>query len=128
MIRQKMVEDDLVECIVSLPGQLFYSTPIPASLWFLNRSQAERAHERCLASSPGRGAVHQRPQARRNGGPNAPGADGRGHRENLETYHAWRGEPGEGEYNDVSGFCASATIEEITEDRFVLTPGRYVGT
>jgi type I restriction enzyme M protein len=46
----------------------------------------------------------------------------------ASTYHAWRGEPDAGEYNDVAGLCASATIEQITEHRFVLTPGRYVGT
>ncbi len=127
-IRQKMVEDDLVECIVALPGQLFYSTQIPASLWFLNRSKQnghakgawrDRRGEVLFIDARKLGAMVDRT-----------------HRELTDedigriasTYHAWRGEPGKSEYQDVPGFCASATIEQITEHRFVLTPGRYVGT
>ena len=127
-IRQKMVEDDLVECIVALPGQLFYSTPIPASLWFLNRSKQnghangtwrDRRGEVLFIDARKLGAMVDRT-----------------HRELTEediamiasTYHAWRGEPDASEYKDVPGFCASATLDQITEHRFVLTPGRYVGT
>ena len=126
-IRQKMVEDDLVECIVALPGQLFYSTPIPASLWFLNRSKQnghakgtwrDRRGEVLFIDARKLGAMVDRT-----------------HRELTDediamiasTYHAWRGEPDAGEFNDVPGFCASATLDQITEHRFVLTPGRYVG-
>ncbi len=127
-IRQRMVEDDLVECIVALPGQLFYSTQIPASLWFLNRSKQnghtkghwrDRRGEVLFIDARKLGVMVDRT-----------------HRELTDddiakiagTYHAWRGEPDAGEYNDVPGFCASATIEQIAEHRFVLTPGRYVGT
>ena len=127
-IRQKMVEDDLVECIVALPGQLFYSTPIPASLWFLNRSKLnghskgvwrDRRGEVLFIDARKLGAMVDRT-----------------HRELTDedvtrvasTYHAWRGEPDAGEYNDVPGFCASATLDQITAHRFVLTPGRYVGS
>jgi type I restriction enzyme M protein len=127
-IRQKMVEDDLVECIVALPGQLFYSTPIPASLWFLNRSKQnghakgtwrDRRGEVLFIDARKLGAMVDRT-----------------HREMTDediamiasTYHAWRGEPDAGEFKDVPGFCASATFDQIAEHRFVLTPGRYVGT
>ena len=126
-IRQKMVEDDLVECIVALPGQLFYSTPIPASLWFLNRSKQnghakgtwrDRRGEVLFIDARKLGAMVDRT-----------------HREMTDediamiasTYHAWRGEPDAGEFKDVPGFCASATFDQIAEHRFVLTPGRYVG-
>ncbi len=131
MIRQKMVEDDLVECIVSLPGQLFYSTQIPASLWFLNRDKGN-GHTR-----PGTKTWRDRRgevlfiDARKLGA-----MVDRTHRELTDedigriaaTYHAWRAEPDAGAYEDVPGFCASATVEQIAGHRFVLTPGRYVGS
>ena len=130
-IRQAMVERDLVECIVALPGQLFYSTQIPASLWFLNRDKGN-GHTR-----PGTKTWRDRRgevlfiDARQLGV-----MIDRTHRELTDediariaaTYHAWRGEPGAGAYEDVPGFCASATVAQIAEHRFVLTPGRYVGS
>ena len=130
-IRQAMVEGDLVECIVALPGQLFYSTQIPVSLWFLNRDKGN-GHTR-----PGTPAWRDRRgemlfiDARKLGG-----MVDRTHRELTDediariadTYHAWRGEPDAGEYEDIAGFCASARVEQIAEHRFVLTPGRYVGS
>ncbi len=127
-IRQKMVEDDLVECIVALPGQLFYSTQIPASLWFLNRSK-QNGHAKG-AWRDRRGEVLFI-DARKVGA-----MVDRTHRELTDediatiasTYHAWRGEPDAGEYQDVPGFCASAVLDQIAAHRFVLTPGRYVGS
>jgi type I restriction enzyme M protein len=127
-IRQKMVEDDLVECIVALPGQLFYSTQIPASLWFLNRSKQnghakdawrDRRGEVLFIDARKLGAMVDRT-----------------HRELTDedigriasTYHAWRGEPGQDDYKDVPGFCATAKIKQTAEHRFVLNPGRYVGS
>ena len=126
-IRRKMVEADLVECIVALPGQLFYSTPIPVSLWFLSRDK----------STGGSGAWRDRRgevlfiDARKLGV-----MVDRTHRELFvedvakiaDAYHAWRGEPDVQPYEDVSGFCASALREQIEEHRFVLTPARYVGS
>jgi len=126
-----MVEGDLVECIVALPGQLFYSTQIPVSLWFLNRDKGN-GHTR-----PGTPTWRDRRgevlfiDARKLGT-----MVDRTHRELTDEdvvriagiYHAWRGEPDAGEYQDLPGFCASAKIEQIAEHRFVLTPGRYVGS
>jgi type I restriction enzyme M protein len=130
-IRQAMVEGDLVECIIALPPQLFYSTQIPASLWFLNRDKADGYGRHAGATWRDRRGEVLFIDARRMGRM----AD-RTHRELTdddighvaETYHAWRGEPEAGAYEDVPGFCASATLDQVTEHRFVLTPGRYVGS
>ena len=132
-IRKNIVEADLVDCMVALPGQLFYSTQIPACLWFLARDK------RSLPSPPGRGAGGEG----RDRGGEVLFIDGcqlgrlvdRTHRELTDeeiariagTYHAWRGEQDAGEYEDVAGFCKRATLEEIRKHSHVLTPGRYVG-
>ena len=127
-IRRKMVEDDLVECVVALPGQLFFTTQIPVCLWLLNRNKR---------NGSGRGNWRDRRgeilfiDARQLGT-----LVDRTHKELTEgdigriagAYHAWRGEPDAGTYGEVLGFCASAKIDVIAENRFVLTPGRYVGT
>jgi type I restriction enzyme M protein len=123
-IRKAMVEADVVDCMVALPGQLFYSTQIPACLWFLARNK-----------NPGGGLRDRRGQvlfidARKMGV-----LVDRTRRELTDeeikkitdTYHAWRGEDGAGEYVDVAGFCKSASMEEIRKHSHVLTPGRYVG-
>lgn len=122
-IRKAIVDADLVDCMVALPGQLFYSTQIPVCLWFLARDkQNHRFRDR-------RGHVLFI-DARKMGE-----LVDRTHREltagDLEriasTYHAWRGDPDAGDYQDEAGFCHSATIEVIAEHGYVLTPGRYVG-
>jgi len=122
-IRRSLVEADLVDCMVALPGQLFYSTQIPACLWFLARDKKNhRFRER-------RGHVLFI-DARKLGRM----AD-RTHRELTDedmariaaTYHAWRGEKGAGKYQDSLGFCKSAPVEDIRKHSHVLTPGRFVG-
>lgn len=123
-IRREMLEADGVDCMVALPGQLFYSTQIPACLWFLARNK-----------NPGKGLRDRRGQvlfidARKMGV-----LVDRTRRELTDeevqkisaTYHAWRGEKDVGEYADVAGFCKSVSMDEIRRHGHVLTPGRYVG-
>jgi type I restriction enzyme M protein len=123
-IRKAIVEDDLVDCMVALPGQLFYSTPIPACLWFLARSKApngfrDRRGETLFIDARNLGRMVDRTRRELTIEDIAHIA---------QTYHAWRGGPDAGEYADIPGFCKSATLDEIREHRHVLTPGRYVGT
>jgi type I restriction enzyme M protein len=122
-IRKAIIEADLVDCMVALPGQLFYSTQIPVCLWFLARSKKngrfrDRRGETLFIDARKLGTMADRV-----------------HRELLDadiariagTYHAWRGDKDAGEYKDVPGFCKSATLEDIRKHGHVLTPGRYVG-
>lgn len=122
-IRRKIIEADLVDCMVALPGQLFYATQIPVCLWFLARKKhggkgRDRRGETLFIDARKLGAmadrVHRylRPEdiARIAG-----------------AYHAWRGEQGAGKYRNQPGFCRSAKLAEIAEHGHVLTPGRYVG-
>ena len=123
-IRKAMLEADVVDCMVALPGQLFYSTQIPACLWFLARNK-----------NPGKGWRDRRGQVLFIDARKLGVLVDRTRRELTDeeiqkiadTYHAWRGEPNSGEYTDVAGFCKSATLEEIRKHGYVLTPGRYVG-
>ena len=121
-IREALVEAGLVECMVALPGQLFYSTQIPACLWFLARPEA--------AETGARNGEILFVDARRLGR-----MTDRTHRELAEddvariadAFRAWRGVGGAGAYADVPGFCRSAPLSEIRRHGHVLTPGRYVG-
>ena len=122
-IRRRLVEEDLVDCIVSLPGQLFYSTGIPVSLWFLAKNKAaksmrSRKGETLFINAGKLGFLEDRTHRMLSDEEVARIAD---------TYHVWRGTK-EGEYADVPGFCKTATAEEIAKSDFVLTPGRYCGS
>lgn len=121
-IRKNLINADLVEAIVSLPGNLFYSTHIPVCLWILNRNKKEyskfRERENEILFIDGR---------------NLGTMIDRRHRELSdhdinkisETYHKWRNI--DGSYENVNGFCKAARIEEVRENDYILTPGRYVG-
>ncbi|MFM7409153.1 MAG: type I restriction-modification system subunit M [Cuspidothrix sp.] len=121
-IRKALIEADLVDCMVALPGQLFYNTQIPACLWFLTRSKSggkfrNRRGETLFIDGRKLGVLIDRV-----------------HRDLTQeeitriaqTYYNWRGS-GKEEYVDVPGFCKSASFEEIQGYGYVLTPGRYVG-
>jgi len=116
-IRKSLVEAGLVECMVALPGQLFYSTPIPACLWFIARGKDRaRQDETLFIDARQLGSMVDRT-----------------HRELTEddiarivaTYHQWR--TGSEAYNDEPGFCRSVGVEELRVHDCALTPGRYVG-
>jgi type I restriction enzyme M protein len=121
IIRKALVENDLVECMVALPGQLFTNTQIPACIWFLTRNKKERNGFRDRSGEAlfidARSLGYMKDRVLRDF-----------KREDIEriagTFHAWR--KGEG-YEDEAGFCKSATLEEIGKHDHVLTPGRYVG-
>ena len=122
-IRKAIIEADLVDCMVAMPGQLFYSTQIPVCLWFLARAKKngkfrDRRKETLFLDARKMGTLIDRV-----------------HRdltaEDVEriagTYHAWRGDKGAGKYEDVPGFCKAATTDDIVGHGYILTPGRYVG-
>lgn len=131
-IRKAIVLADLVDCMVALPGQLFYSTQIPVCLWFLARDKKNglggrgkkmrnRQKETLFIDARKLGTLVDRVHRELTGDDIARIAD---------TYHRWRGDGPDdkkAKYEDVAGFCKSATTEEIASHQFVLTPGRYVG-
>ena len=120
-IRKRLVEADLVDCIVACPGQLFYATQIPVCLWFLSRSkggksQRKRSGETLFIDARKLGRMETRVHRV---------LDADDIEKVVGTYHRWRTKGGN--YEDVPGFCKSATRDQIKAHEFVLTPGRYVG-
>ncbi|MFZ5452419.1 MAG: N-6 DNA methylase [Thermodesulfobacteriota bacterium] len=123
-IRKAIIEADLVDCMIALPGQLFTSTQIPVCLWFIARDKKngrfrDRRGETLFIDARKMGTLIDR-----------------AHRELTaedihkvaDTYHAWRGDKDcKKKYEDISGFCKAATLEDIRRHHHILTPGRYVG-
>ncbi|MGA2505493.1 MAG: class I SAM-dependent DNA methyltransferase [Anaerolineales bacterium] len=130
-IRKAIIEADLVDCMVALPGQLFFSTQIPVCLWFLTRNKDPKGLQRPLGSERSRKGETLFIDAREMGE-----IIDRVHRdlspEDISkissTYHAWRGDIGAGIYRDIPGFCNGVSMDEIANFGFILTPGRYVGS
>lgn len=127
-IRKTLVEQDLVECIVAMPGQLFFTTQIPVCLWFLTKDKTDRTvtSERKQRTRTGEVLFIDARQLGTMASRTTKELTDTDIARIAETFHAWRGE--EGEYADVPGFCASVTLDQIAEHGHVLTPGRYVGT
>jgi len=131
-IRKAMLEAadgaGVVDCMVAMPGQLFYSTQIPACLWILAKDRSnglvkktklrDRRGEVLFIDARKMGVLVDRTRRELTDSEIRKIAD---------TYHAWRGEAEAGEYSDIPGFCKSATLDEIRKHGHVLTPGRYVG-
>lgn len=137
-IRAQMIENDLIDCMIALPGQLFYTTQIPVCLWFMTKSKAadptkgyrNRQGETLFIDARNLGTKINRTTIELTADDIATIAD---------TYHAWRSTPEElaervkrgdstlEKYEDQAGFCKVATIEEMQGNDYVLTPGRYVG-
>lgn len=121
-IRRSIIEADLVECMVALPGQLFTNTQIPACIWFLTRNKeaynGSRARKGEVLFIDARDLGYMKDRVLRDFD----------HEKDIlriaNTFHAWK--KGEG-YEDVAGFCKSVTLDEIRKHGHVLTPGRYVG-
>lgn len=137
-IRQKLIEDDHIECMIALPGQLFFTTQIPVCLWFISKSKQasakygyrDRQGETLFIDARNLGTMISRTQKELTAEDIATIAD---------TFHAWRSSESElkrriaakeisvEQYQDQAGFCKVASLDDIKANDFVLTPGRYVG-
>ncbi len=126
-IRKNLIENDLVDCIVALPSQLFYNTQIPTCIWFLARNKTKgkfriRSNEILFIDTREIGAMISRRQKELTDDDILKIAT---------VYHNWRSLPAKGEpakelYKDIPGFCKAVNISEIRKNNYILTPGRYI--
>ena len=118
-IRKNLIEKDIVECVVNLPAQLFYSTQIPVCLWFMtkNKERHNRQGEILFIDARNKGEMVDRTHKE------LSVAD---IYEISSVFHAWRG-TNDAPYEDILGFCKTTTLEEVQKQDYILTPGRYVG-
>jgi type I restriction enzyme M protein len=141
-IRQQMIDNDLVDCMIALPGQLFYTTQIPVCLWFMTKSKKQdddkgyrnREGETLFIDARAMGTMTDRTHKELTTDDIA---------EISRTYHAWRSDADSEitkarhpeledgtetfTYEDQAGYCKAASLEDIKANDYVLTPGRYVG-
>lgn len=113
-IRKKILEDDMVECIVAMPSQLFYTTQIPVCLWFISRNK-KRAGETLFIDARNMGSMISRKLKE---------LTDEDIRKIGDTAKNWQDDEN---YEDIAGFCKAATLDEIKKNDYILTPGRYVG-
>jgi type I restriction enzyme M protein len=123
-IRRRLVDADLIDCLVALPDRLFFNTAIPVCLWFVSKNRDGNGHrqrngEILFIDARGLGHMESRRRRTLSGDDIAKIAD---------PYHAWRSEEPSSSYADVEGFARVATVEEVAAQGYVLTPSRYVGT
>jgi type I restriction enzyme M protein len=117
-IRKAFLDDDIIECLIDLPGQLFFNVQIPSCLWFFNKDKSEwkndRTNQVLFIDARKMGSPVSRTQIEFSDVEIAKIA---------ETFNAWAN----GDYEDVDGFCKSVSSEEIQANKGVLSPGRYIG-
>lgn len=114
-IRKNIIEEGLVDCIVTMPPNLFYTVTIPVCLWFISKNKENRKDKILFIDARKMGYMETRKHRL---------LEDSEINKICETYHNWRNN---NNYTDIQGFCKSSSIEEIRSHEYILTPGRYVG-